>query len=98
MSCWVEHESTYANKNYIYCRAREYPTGKQLPTLLQVPFIPKNDDGDDDEYEDTNVEPDVQSNNNDEVGEPSFITRGGKYRQLDNRHESNAQGIILIRG
>ena len=98
MSCWVEHESTYANKNYIYCRAREYPTGKQLLTLLQVPFIPKNDDGDDDEYEDTNVEPDVQSNNNDEVGEPSFITRGGKYRQLDNRHESNAQGIILIRG
>ena len=49
-------------------RARKYSRGKQFPALLQVPFIPKNDDGDYHECEGTNVESDVQYHENNEVG------------------------------
>ena len=56
-------------------------------------LIPKNDDGDDDEYKSTNVESDVQSNDKHEEGEPRQITRGKTPRQLYNIHGSNAQGI-----
>ena len=48
MSCLVEHKFTYDHKTYIYCRAREDSIGKQFPELIQVPVIPKNNDGDDD--------------------------------------------------
>ena len=55
MSFLVEREYTYDHKSYIYFRAREDSRGKQFPALLQVPFIPKNNDGDDDKYEHINV-------------------------------------------
>ena len=68
ISCLVEHKSTYDPKKYIYFRARKDSRGKQFPALLQIPFITKNDDGDDDECESTNVESYVQPHENKEVG------------------------------
>ena len=70
MSFLLEHKSTYDPKNYIYLRARKDSKGKQFLALLQVTFIAKNDDGDDDECEITNVESYVQSHDNDEVVKP----------------------------
>ena len=92
MSSLVEHLSTYNNNSYIYYMAREYSRGEKKPSLLQVPFIPKNNDGDDDEDEHINVESDLQSCENYEVGEPMCTTRGKTPGQLYSIHVSNAQG------
>ena len=40
----------------------------KIPSLLQFPCIPKNNDGDDNEDEHINVESDVQSHENNGVG------------------------------
>ena len=45
--------------------SREDSRGKKCPSLLQVPFIPKNNDGDDVEDEQINVESYVQYHEHD---------------------------------
>ena len=92
MSCLVIHKYTHYHKNYIYFRAKEDSRGKKTPSLLQVPCTPKNNDGDDDEDEHINVESDLQSCENYEVGEPMCTTRGKTPGQLYIIHVSNAQG------
>ena len=55
MSCLVEQLSTYDHNNYIYYKDGEDSRGVKYPSLLQVPFIPENNYGGDDEYEHINV-------------------------------------------
>ena len=67
MFCLVVNLPTYDNTNYIYCKYGEDPRGKLYPSLLKFPVTTENNYGDVDEDERINVEPDIKSNENDEV-------------------------------